>query len=310
MIPQDPVSVSVIAFLVVFAVGTAWLMVGRQALANAARQTASTGTSAGGGVLIGVDGMPGARKNGLAKRGRGRLEPVRGGLSARRASEIVDTKEDDRAKPTERYRKATEDSQAKKSQTVDRVRGRSADAVPTEAAGVRSVAQISNPTPESAGRVGRKVTGPSAPLSAEQQWSRITEIVRGDIECAERADSFHAAANQQLDAVDYAIARLREEMESISAGGAEVTRRREASSRAASKPARSGFVPLLGARETDAVALPPADCSETPVSRPEAEFGSDSISVREPVAASSASGKPHRRSRGKSKRAKEKSIAA
>ncbi len=298
MIPQDPVSVSVIAFLVVFAVGTAWLMVGRQALANAARNTANAGTRSRGGVLIGMGGLPGAGTNEYARKGRGRLELGKGGLPKPQAGELADKKEIARAKPAENLNEAVEDDWALEPQAIDSPGQRFSEPVPSHIASGFAV------------RAGRPVSGPSRPLSSDQQWSRITEIVREDIESAERADSFHAAANQQLDAVDYAIARLREEMESISAGGNETTRRREHVSRPVSRPARSGFVPLLGAGERNAVAQAPNDHGEAIVSRSNAELGPEIAAVRESAPAKPAGGKPNRKRRGKAKRAKEKSIAA
>lgn len=325
MIPQDPVSVSVIAFLFAIAIGTAWLMVGRQALANSGRRTADSHGSGRAGMLIGIGGISGPVTGGRKKSAR-RIVLRPEGLPGKARS------------PIEGYAKAAAQERPAGQGPVQTKAGKEAggrQAVGAAAAVVSSAAQSAGTTQRPVARSKPVGGGRAEPMNADQQWARITRIVQADIDSAHRADGFHAAANQQLDAVDYAIARLREEMEGISAANSETVRRRDAAVGNFPQHTRNGFVPLLGVKaggtgNTGAVDntghtasggdvvdegsvvtrnVPEAAGSAGVSSRSDAR--TDAAGVRDgAVAEKPPPGKASRRRRAKSRRAKEKSIAA
>ncbi len=298
MIPQDPVSVSVVAFLLAIAVGTAWLMVGRQAWANSGWRTARSDSSGRAGVLIGNNGIPGVDAGGAS--GSRRL-PVRtkGHACTGRKRILLDADQSRGAHAAGGGVASTVAGEALGGQAMG-VKGAAAGS------GEGNATRTERATGRTKGNAGR-----SAPLSSDQQWSRITQIVQADIESAHRADDYHAAANQQLDAVDYAIARLREEMESISAGGRGATRQREASGSPAARTLLSGAVPLMGTSGEDVAANNVSTTAEKAGAKSPDEQGSEPVSVRETAADhKKPAGKASRARRGKPRRTKEKSIAA
>jgi hypothetical protein len=62
---------------------------------------------------------------------------------------------------------------------------------------------------------GTSAALPTAPLSADAQWQRVTMIVERSVERAHGIGEQQSAARQQLDAAEYTLHRLIEELNEV-----------------------------------------------------------------------------------------------
>jgi prophage DNA circulation protein len=75
-------------------------------------------------------------------------------------------------------------------------------------------------TPElvtAAAHVGPVATAGSTSLSADAQWQRVSSIVERSVERAQSIGAQQSAARQQLDAAEYTLHRLIEELNEVMA---------------------------------------------------------------------------------------------
>jgi hypothetical protein len=91
------------------------------------------------------------------------------------------------------------------------------------------------------------VVAPSAPatasLSAEAQWLRVSAVVERSIERAQGIGAQQSAARQQLDAAEYTLHRLIEELNEVMMSPVQLPKRAEAAPAAPEQ----GFVQALAA---------------------------------------------------------------
>jgi hypothetical protein len=83
----------------------------------------------------------------------------------------------------------------------------------------------------------------TASLSAEAQWQRVSAVVERSIQRAQGIGEQQSAARQQLDAAEYTLHRLIEELNEVMMSPVQLPKRAEA---AATAPER-GFVQALAA---------------------------------------------------------------
>jgi hypothetical protein len=83
----------------------------------------------------------------------------------------------------------------------------------------------------------------TASLSAEAQWQRVSAVVERSIQRAQGIGEQQSAARQQLDAAEYTLHRLIEELNEVMMSPVQLPKRAEAG---ATAPER-GFVQALAA---------------------------------------------------------------
>jgi hypothetical protein len=83
----------------------------------------------------------------------------------------------------------------------------------------------------------------TAPLSAETHWARVSAVVARSVERAQDIGQQQSAARQQLDAAEYTLHRLIEELNEVMTSPVQLPKRAD---RVAPAPAQ-GFVQAIAA---------------------------------------------------------------
>jgi hypothetical protein len=99
------------------------------------------------------------------------------------------------------------------------------------------------PATTAAKPVVAKAQKPTAPLSAETHWARVSAVVARSVERAQDIGQQQSAARQQLDAAEYTLHRLIEELNEVMTSPVQLPKRAD---RTAAAPDQS-FVQAIAA---------------------------------------------------------------